>query len=329
MSASLKTLNVSRITLLWSCLGLFRRRCIHPPVLQSELVIQKLSRIWWRFVAVFATHSLPSSAECRSFSLPSPGGRVHQYRPWYRHLPVQHGLDWGREGLCGYRQLHAGEQRELSHQRRLHLYWSWPGMINAKQSDGELNISLCTLRCPGITRGRDLGGQQQSLLVCCQKHWLQLKPHSVLAFGEIHWYVRGCCSTLKLPCSKGKRLHSRIWLGIRHQLLCPPCSQITALSLANAKIYRKACGAVQIVCGGSWAGSWAFWHRRRAHRSGYSGCCFSRCFSPMSQRSIGLCPEKGVTSLADFSKVWCVSAVLAILKAGRFEINPSSLSAIH
>ena len=66
---------------------------------------------------------------------------MRQYGPWDRHLPVQHRLDWGREGLRGYRQLRAGEQRELSHQCQLRLYRSWPGMINAKQSDGGLNIS--------------------------------------------------------------------------------------------------------------------------------------------------------------------------------------------
>lgn len=56
----LKTLNVSKITLLWSCLGLSWRRCFHPPppVLESELVLQKLSTVWWRFVAAFAPHSL-------------------------------------------------------------------------------------------------------------------------------------------------------------------------------------------------------------------------------------------------------------------------------
>jgi len=40
-------------------------------------------------------------------------------------------------------------------------------------------------------------------------------------------------------------------------------------------------------------------------------------------------PRIGAESLADFSEVRCASAVLAILKAGSFEINPSSLSAIH
>lgn len=39
--------------------------------------------------------------------------------------------------------------------------------------------------------------------------------------------------------------------------------------------------------------------------------------------------RKGAKSLSDFSEVRCASALLAVLKAGSLEINPTSLSAIH
>lgn len=125
--------------------------------------------------------------------------------------------------------------------------------------------SVCrvlALRWPWVARGRKWAGQQQILLVCCQKHQLQLKPHSVLASGEMHWCVWDCCSTLKFICSKGKRLHSVICLGISISC-CIPCSQITTLSLGDAKLYRKAwCAAVEIVHGVGWARSRASGDRR-------------------------------------------------------------------
>lgn len=57
-------------SLWWYPVGHFWIRWFQPPspVLQSELIIQKLSSVWWkRFVSAFAQHSFLSSAECNAF----------------------------------------------------------------------------------------------------------------------------------------------------------------------------------------------------------------------------------------------------------------------
>lgn len=159
---------------------------------------------------------------------------MHQYWPWQCHLPVQRGLDWRREGLCGHRQLHAGEQRELSHQCWLHLYRPWSGMGYAKQTDGWCMFPK--LLCE-IAEGRNWAGHQQSLIVCCQKHQLLLGPHRVLVWwGDTGMFE---AATLLWHCCAAKgRNYNFI---TRHWLLCQTCSQISALSLGSAKTAQRQC----------------------------------------------------------------------------------------
>lgn len=158
-----------------------------------------------RFVVVLSLDSLPS-AGCNSFSLPSPEGPVHQYRPWHCHLPVQRGLDWGWQGLCAHRQLHAGEQRELPPQRWLCLHWAWTGTSQAKHPAGGITTPSGALRLPWIARGKNWAGQQPITV------HLNVRCTGVFRTAAPLWG----------SCSKGTEPHSVIQFDPRHQLLHPP-----------------------------------------------------------------------------------------------------------
>lgn len=282
----------------------------HPlsPVLESELVSQKFSTVWGRrFVAVFSLHSLPSAGS-NSFSVPSPEGPVHQYRPWHRHLPVQCGLDWGWQGLCAHRQLHAGEQRELPPQCWLCLHRAWTGMSRAEQPAGRNNTPSAALRWPWAARGKNWAGQQPNLLVHCQKHQLQPQQHSALAC-EVHWCAQDCCSTLGLVQQRDRTaLCNTAWP--KAAAAACPCPR--PQHWGACKLFRQS------VQG---AGPRAM--PREEEEGANEKRLLRVLLPPWAWGALHKVLRKGTKTVADFSEVKYVSALLDIFKAGSFEINSS------